>query len=74
MKVLRVGQTAKVPYQLTCKDCKSLLEVTAKDGRLVSDSRDGDAYVFKCPICKTDNWVSASFIGKVRPSAGGQQG
>lgn len=57
-----------MPYQLTCKDCKSLLEVEAQDGRFVSDSRDGDAYVFTCPICKTENWVAASLIGRIRPS------
>jgi hypothetical protein len=29
----------------------------------VSDQRDGDAYVVKCPECKTEHWVDASLLG-----------
>jgi hypothetical protein len=61
MKVIQKGPVRK-PYQFTCKGCKSVLEVEAEDGRLVSDPRDGAAYVFKCPVCQIENWINAALV------------
>lgn len=34
-----------------CRDCKSVLEAKAKEGKYINDYRDGDFYSFKCPVC-----------------------
>jgi hypothetical protein len=39
--------------------CGGKLEASRSDFRYVSDSRDGNAIVCKCPICKQDIWIAA---------------
>lgn len=74
MKIIRRGPPTKAPYQFTCKGCQSVLEVTTDDGRLVYDSRDGNAYVFKCVVCQAENWINASLLeAPIRPAADDQQ-
>lgn len=48
-------------YQTTCQRCTTTYEFFAHEARFVSDQREGDAYVAKCPLtgCDHENWVSA---------------
>ena len=50
------------PFRFDCKHCTSTLETTKEEGRFFSNQRDGDCYVFKCPVCGTDNWVAARVV------------
>jgi len=47
--------------RVTCS-CKAVLEVEAKDFRIVADQRDGDAAVCKCPVCRSEIWINLSLI------------
>ena len=49
-------------YETTCNDCESRLEVSALDLKAVSDPRDGDYAVCKCPVCKRDITLDSSLI------------
>lgn len=58
IKVLKQGTPPEEKvYQATCQRCGSELEFQQKDGRYVSDQRDGDAIVVKCPVCNSEVWV-----------------
>lgn len=45
-------------YKSTCRECHSTLQFKRGDARYVSDQRDGDALVVKCPVCKQEIWVT----------------
>lgn len=45
-----------------CDRCEATLEVDGKDLKFQPDPRDGNAYSFKCPECRKENWVDASLI------------
>jgi len=63
MKIIRSGKNRKPKsHTVTCQ-CGCKFSFTAADARWVSDQRDGDAYVVKCPECKTERWVAASLFG-----------
>jgi hypothetical protein len=42
-------------------DCK--FRFAASEARFVSDQRDGDDYVIKCPECGRENWIDARLFG-----------
>ncbi len=59
MKVIKEGtKPEETPRKATCRHCKSKLEFTRQDGRIVYDQRDGNALVVKCPVCDNELWVA----------------
>jgi hypothetical protein len=50
------------PFQFDCKSCGSTLETEQGEGRFEGSQKDGDAYVFICPVCAKDNWIAASVV------------
>ncbi len=63
MKIIRSGKNRKAKeYTVTCHcDCK--FSFGPADARYVTDHRDGDAYVVKCPECKMEHWIDAHLLG-----------
>ncbi len=39
------------PMRVTCPGCRSVVEFTKQDAKLVNDQRDGDYYTIDCPCC-----------------------
>ncbi len=63
MKVIKKAPGAEVKTKrFSCAGCRALLEVGGRDLKLQPDSRDGDAYTFRCPECKHETWIAAVFI------------
>ncbi len=64
MKILYNARTAKNWKRVCdCKDCGSKLKINARDLRPAPfDQRDGAAYIFTCPVCKTENWIAADLV------------
>ncbi len=61
MKILKNGKQDNNPVQIRCYTCKSQLEVEPNDIlRKQFDQRDGDAYIFKCPVCGREIYVDMS--------------
>jgi uncharacterized protein with PIN domain len=72
VKIIRNALTEGPQTKTTkCSGCRSELEVSAEDVTFVSDQRDGDAFKYQCPVCKTVTWLDASGCPKawrlVRP-------
>lgn len=71
MKTIRPPKGTK-HYELTCKNdkCHAKMECAESDLEFKADPRDGDAWVMKCPHCKTETWINVSEIRKyaVAPS------
>ena len=64
MKIIKSGKTKKPkPTTAECMDCDCKFSFTKDEARFVSDQRDGNAYVVKCPECKHENWIDASLVG-----------
>ena len=63
MTIIRSGKNRKKKSHAVECNCGCKFSFTADDARWVSDQRDGDAYVVKCPECKTEHWVDASLLG-----------
>lgn len=62
MEIIKSGKTKK-PKQVTTEcDCGCKFKFAANEARYVSDWRDGDAYVIKCPECKSENWLNTSLF------------
>lgn len=60
MKIIKRGEIPEERvFRFECQHCHTVAEATAKEGRFSSDQRDGDARVFKCPVCDRDVWVMA---------------
>lgn len=52
IKVISRGvPEAEKRYRVTCRHCKSELEVSKADGRTRSNMRDGDDWSCTCPVC-----------------------
>jgi RNase P subunit RPR2 len=62
VEVLRHGRAPNPVVDVTCRGCDALLRYRKSEGRHVPDSREGDAYVFTCPVCGHDNWVAADIV------------
>jgi hypothetical protein len=60
MRIIKSGKRKLPKSAITSCDCGCKFGFTADEARFVSDQRDGDAYVAKCPECRADNWVAAS--------------
>lgn len=59
MKIIRRGpKDSELTHRWTCRKCGSLIEAKRSEGRDIADDRDGDAIVFKCPVCEREHWVS----------------
>ena len=63
MEVIKPGRKPEnKQHEWTCKNCKAVVRAKMGEGRYQSDQRDGDAIVYKCPECKTENWVAVSLF------------
>lgn len=62
MKILVNKAKSKWKKKTNCIECSSKLEIVADDLAFVADSRDGNAYTFKCPVCKKENWIDARLV------------
>lgn len=58
MKTIKPPNKKGATYRFSCRGCGAVLEAEPNDGRLVGDQRDGDAYVFRCPHCAAEAWIS----------------
>jgi hypothetical protein len=62
MKIIRSAKNKK-PKETTAEcSCGCKFHFAASEARYVSDQRDGDAYVVKCPECSRENWIDARFF------------
>ena len=58
MKILKEGDLPEQKqYQWDCRTCNSEILAIQSEGRIVYDQRDGNAVVFKCPVCNQENWI-----------------
>jgi len=64
MKILKKGKGGKRVHtaKWECDECGSLIESTNKEGKYVSDWRDGDYFECKCPSCGHVNNVAATLF------------
>ena len=62
MEILKRGSIPERSHTFTCKGCRSKLRAKLSEGRRVQDWRDGDSYVFTCPVCTQETWVDARVI------------
>lgn len=58
MKIISQGKPPEIKYTFTCRKCKTVAIADRNEGRYVEDQRDGDAIVFKCPVCDNECWVN----------------
>jgi len=58
MKVIKSGKLPEEKScQWTCKKCRAVIEAMKKEGKIFHDQRDGNAVIFNCPECHTENYV-----------------
>lgn len=63
MKVISTPSTEPWSMKATCQTCCTIVELEIGDfSRHVSDQRDGDAAVYKCPTCGRENWIDTGLI------------
>lgn len=63
MKILRSGTTKKIKSTtIECIHCDCKFSFTKDEAEYISDQRDGNAYIVKCPECNRENWVDASIV------------
>lgn len=60
MKIITRGTPLRQKsYQATCRKCGCVFQFQREEAKYVSDQRDGDALVIKCPEhgCEEPAWV-----------------
>jgi hypothetical protein len=62
MKILVSGKNGKPKTRTEACSCGCMFVFEASEAQYVLDSRDGDAYVIKCPECDASIWVNAKFF------------
>lgn len=62
MKIIKSGKVKKPKEVTTTCNCGCKFRFAASEAKFKADWRDGDAYVIKCPECKTENWIAASLF------------
>ena len=62
MKILKSGKSKKPKETVTDCYCGCRFSFSKKEARFVSDFRDGDCYVAKCPECKRENWIAVELV------------
>ena len=59
MKIIERGiKPDDMTQQARCTRCRTLVEFQRSEARFVSDQRDGDAMVVKCPVCGHEIWTA----------------
>lgn len=43
-------------YETRCRECETKFSFQRSEAEYVSDQRDGDALVIKCPVCGHKIW------------------
>ena len=62
MRIIKSGKNKPPKEHRTDCRCGCSFLFTAADAKFVADSRDGDAYMVKCPECKEEHWVAAHLL------------
>ena len=62
MKIIKSGKTVKAKEVITECDCGCKFSFFASEARYQHDPRDGNAYVIKCPECKSERWIDISLF------------
>jgi hypothetical protein len=63
MKIIKRGKVDKEKSAtFDCHACRSKLEAEASEGVLMPDQRDGDYYLFRCPVCQAGISVSVNLF------------
>ena len=62
MKIIKSGKDKTSKEVQTKCNCGCVFQFAASEAKFQADWRDGDAYIVKCPECKSENWVAASFF------------
>ena len=62
MKIIKSGKDKTSKEVQTKCNCGCVFQFAATEAKFVADPRDGNAYVVKCPECKSVNWVAASLF------------
>ncbi len=62
VKIITQGKIAEKAFRTTCNKCETVFECVKSDGEFVTDSRDGDAIVVKCPVCKNEIWIDVALF------------
>lgn len=58
-KIIQRGPTHDdKKFRVTCTHCRSVIEYEGREGKPVSDQREGDALVFQCAVCHQSIWTS----------------
>jgi hypothetical protein len=66
MKIIQSGKGKREDRKTrtTCMACFCVFEFSYKEGKSISDPRDGDAVIIGCPECGLDCWVASKFFDK----------
>lgn len=62
MKIIKSGKTKKPKELTTDCNCGCKFRFAQNEAKFVSDQREGDAYVVKCPECSREKWIAASLF------------
>ena len=62
MKIIKSAKDKKPEEVQTECTCGCVFQFASTEAKFKADWRDGDAYIVKCPECKTENWVAASLF------------
>ena len=60
MKIIKRGiLPSEKKAEWTCNHCKSIIESTQAEGRIISD-RDGNLVESVCPVCNYTSYISVT--------------
>ncbi len=70
MRIIQDNSAKGFSSKTSCLNCKSKLEIDIINCRIDnSDPREEPAYVFICPCCKQENWISFTAWNKKKGAA-----
>jgi hypothetical protein len=58
MRIIRKPEEPQ-EFESSCKECGTVVALSASDLCCVYDQRDGNAVVWTCPTCNRDNWINS---------------
>lgn len=66
MKTVKQPRKSPAAVRLKCNNdaCAAEMMCEVHELKRVSDQRDGDTYVMRCPHCAKDTWVDAKLVDR----------
>ena len=64
MKILIEGKNLNPTFELTCRNCQTVVQAEKSELEILSDQLDGDTYVLKCLFCNDTSWYRSSSLEK----------